>query len=344
MSQPWLRHYAPDTASSYPYPRIPLYRLLQDSAARFPARNALIYCDGENCQELGTLTYQALDEESDHLAAALVDLGINQGDRVAYFLQNSPHLVVGFYGILKAGMVVVPCNPMYQAQELAHQLKDSGAKAILCDPELYAVVNEVAGQTELEHIIVAGDAPPAGAHSLQALIDSQTGSSAVRSHPSIQPEADTALLCYTGGTTGVPKGAMLTHYNLVANVLQFKNWFQYRDGEEIFLSVLPLFHIGGIAGAMSVPLACGGTMVLFRRFNARGALQAIEQYRASRFLGVPTMYVGVLNLPEASSFDLSSLRASRTSAAPLPKAVKEAFDDLVGHEVLIEGYGLTDSL
>jgi len=136
---------------------------------------------------------------------------------------------------------------------------------------------------------------------------------------------------------------MLSHYNLVANALQFQSWFQYRQGEEVFIAALPLFHIGGIAGVMSVPLAAGATIVLFRRFHTRGVLQAIQKYRASRFLGVPTMYVAILNLPEARSFDLASLQPSRTSAAALPVAVKESFDVLAGHEVLIEGYGLTEA-
>ena len=151
-----------------------------------------------------------------------------------------------------------------------------------------------------------------------------------------------ALLPYTGGTTGVPKAAMLTHRNLVTNTLQFRDWFAYRD-DETFITVLPLFHIGGIAGAMNVPIAAGGTMVLFRRFHPRGVLRAIQEYRATRFLGVPTMYIAILDHPEAGNFDLSSLRPSRTSAAPLPAAVKEAFDRLVGHETLIEGYGLTET-
>ena len=353
MSLSWLRHYPPGMPARLSFPRIPLYRLLKGSAARFPSRLALIYYDGEGERELSAMTYQTLDEESDRFAAALAGLGIEKGDRVAFFLQNCPELVVGFYGILKAGAVAVPCNPMYRGHELAHQLQDSGAKAVLCEPGLYPVVLDVIDQTELEHVIVTGGPPEApsdaavasAVHSLTALLESHKLDAPENSnqYPTISPNEDLALLCYTGGTTGTPKGAMLSHYNLVANTLQFKRWFDYQEGQEMFISALPLFHIGGIAGAMSVPIAAGGTMVLFRRFHAQGVLQAIQQYRASRFLGVPTMYLAILNLPEAGNFDLSSLRPSRTSAAPLPKAVKEAFDKLVGHEVLIEGYGLTET-
>jgi long-chain acyl-CoA synthetase len=355
MDRPWFQHYPPGVPKSICYPKVPFYQLLRESAARLPDRAALIYYDGAEGRELGSMSYAALDGESDRFAAALSALGIGRGDRVAYFLQNSPALVVGFYGILKAGAVVVPCNPMYRGEELGHQLRDSGATAILCEAGLYSLVEQVAATTDLRHIIVTGgsaegetQSPDQGVHSgqsMEAMVEAQCGSSVSRpyQYPAIDPVHDLAFLPYTGGTTGVPKGSMLTHQNLVVNVLQFKTWFQYREGEEVFIAALPLFHIGGIAGVMNVPLAAGATIVLFRRFHPLGVLQAIQGYRATRFLGVPTMYISLLNQQEAPSFDLTSLRASRTSAASLPAAVKGAFDHLVGHEVLFEGYGLTET-
>ena len=181
---------------------------------------------------------------------------------------------------------------------------------------------------------------PLGTHSMDSLVSSHQPPGQL---PKLKPTQDLALLPYTGGTTGVPKGAMLTHHNLVVDVLQFKEWFDYEDGREVFIAALPLFHIGGIAGVMNVPLAVGATIILFNRFDALGVARAIQDYRATRFLGVPTMYIAMLNDPLVRGFDLSSLKASRTSAAPLPAAVKESFDALVGHEVLIEGYGLTET-
>ena len=352
MDRPWLQHYPPGVPKSISYPKVPFYHLLRESAARFPDRAAIIFYDGAEGRELSATSYAALDGESDWFAAGLSALGIGRGDRVAYFLQNSPALVVGFYGILKAGAVVVPCNPMYRGEELGHQLRDSEAKAILCESGLYPLVEQVAASTGLEHIIVTGgpregeaQSPDQQVHLMEALVESQKGRTAVRPfrYPAIDPVRDLAFLPYTGGTTGAPKGSMLTHQNLVVNTLQFKTWFQYRTGEEVFVAALPLFHIGGIAGVMNVPLAAGATIVLFRRFHPLGVLQAIQDYRATRFLGVPTMYIALLNQPESPSFDLTSLRASRTSAASLPAAVKGAFDGLVGHEVLIEGYGLTET-
>ena len=340
--KPWLKSYPAGMPHTLDYPSVPLYHFLQESAKRFPARPALIYPDGPDERNPVTKTYAVLEDESNRFAAALVSLGIVRGDRVAYFIQNSPELVVGFYGILKAGAVPVPCNVMYRAEELAYHLKDSGAKALLCEAELYPTAREILGQTAVAHVVIVGGDfdPDPDLYQWGSLLESSTP---LERLPELDPAQDLALLPYTGGTTGIPKGSMLTHANLVANAMQFKDWFGYEPGREVFIATLPLFHIGGIAGVMSVPLAAGATIVLFRRFNANRVLQAIQDYRATRFLGVPTMYIALLNHEAADSFDLSSLRPSRTSAAPLPRAVKESFDSLVGHEVLIEGYGLTET-
>ena len=338
--RPWLSHYPPGMPAQLEYPRIPLYRFLQEAAGRYPERPVLIYQDATG-GGTETVTYRQLDDQSSRFAAALLNLGIGKGDRVAYYLQNSPELVAGFYGILKAGAVPVPCNVMYRAEELAYHLKDSGAKALLCEADRCPTAREILPQTGVAQVIVVGDTGTEGAaQSWDDLLESYTP---LREFPEIDPAQDLALLPYTGGTTGIPKGSMLTHANLVANAVQFRDWFGYAPGEEVFVAALPLFHIGGIAGVMSVPIAAGATIVLFRRFDAGRVLRAIQDYRATRFLGVPTMYIALLNDERAREYDLSSLRASRTSAAPLPKAVKEAFDALVGRSVLVEGYGLTET-
>ena len=338
--RPWLKSYSSWMPSTLAYPRVPLYHFLQESAVRYPNRPAIIYQDPSEGSEPVVKTYRQLDEESGRFAAGLVSLGVSRGDRVAYYIQNSPELIAGFYGILKAGAVPVPCNVMYQAEELAYHLNDSGAKVLLCESHLYPTATQVLAATPVEDVIVAGGKVDGEVHYWNDLLDSARPLTEL---PAIDVDRDLALLPYTGGTTGVPKGAMLSQANLVANAVQFRDWFGYEPGAEVFVATLPLFHIGGIAGVMSVPIACGGTIVLFRRFNAERVLQAIQDYQATRFLGVPTMYIALLNHEQAGSYDLSSLRPSRTSAAPLPKAVKEAFDTLVGHEVLVEGYGLTET-
>ena len=338
--KPWLKSYSPGTPSSLDYPRAPLYHFLQQSASLYPDRPAIIYEDPLEGQEPTAWTYRDLDQRSDRLAAALVSLGVAKGDRVAYYIQNSPELIAGFFGILKAGAVPVPCNVMYQAEELAYHLNDSGARTLLCEANLYPTAQAILHETPVARVIVAG-----GRVEGRALYWEQVLAEApqLSELPAIDVDRDLALLPYTGGTTGIPKGAMLTHANLVANAVQFRDWFGYEHGGEVFVATLPLFHIGGIAGVMSVPISCGGTIVLFRRFNAERVLRAIQDYRATRFLGVPTMYIALLNHQDAGNYDLSSLRPSRTSAAPLPKAVKESFDALVGRDVLVEGYGLTET-
>ena len=338
--KPWLSSYSSGMPSSLEYPQVPLFHFLQQSASKYPDRPAIIYQDPSEGVEPVTWTYRGLDQESDRFAAALASLGVEKGDRVAYYIQNSPELIAGFYGILKAGAVPVPCNVMYQAEELSYHLNDSGARTLLCEANLYPTAQGILEETGVSRVVVAGGEVEGDVLHWEELLGNV---SPPESFPSIDIEQDLALLPYTGGTTGVPKGAMLTHANMVANAVQFRDWFGYEPGGEVFVATLPLFHIGGIAGVMSVPISCGGTIVLFRRFNAERVLRAIQDYRATRFLGVPTMYIALLNHEATGEYDLSSLRPSRTSAAPLPAAVKEAFDGLVGRPVLVEGYGLTET-
>ena len=335
--RPWLSLYPPDMRDELLYPSHPLHAYLENAAARHPDRDAIVYYDGEGLRELSRTRYRALAETSARFASSLAEMGVAKGDRVAYFLQNSPELVAAFYGILKAGAVGVPCNPMYRRDELAVQLEDSGARVVVCDAGLLSIVREARPGTDVERVVVVGGGE---ADDFQRLVDAGRPDASL---PRVDAERDLALLCYTGGTTGVPKGAMLTHRNLVVNAAQFARWYRCVEGVEVFISCLPLFHIGGIAGAMSVPVAAAGAMVLFRRFHARGVLQAIQDYRATRFPGVPTMYVAVMDVEDAADYDLGSLTHSRTSAAPLPPSVKRAFDGLVGRKVLVEGYGLTET-
>ena len=336
--KPWLHFYPSGLQEHMDYPSMPLYGFLKDAASRHPSRTAVIYYDGQREREISSITYRALDQTSDRFASALLELGIDKGDRVAYFLQNSLQLVVSFYGILKAGAVPTPCSPMYQVDELARQLADAQPEAIICDADLYPVVEKAKAGTRLRHIIAVGDRE--GVLSFHDLVHSHEPAADL---PHIDPDTDLALLPYTGGTTGVPKGTMLTHRSMVVNALQFSRWYGYSEAQEVFIATLPLFHIGGIAGAMSVPISVAGTMVMFRRFNPRGVLKAVQDYRATRFPGVPTMYIATLDLEDATRYDLSSLSHSRTGAAPLPPAVKRAFGNLVGRDVLIEGYGLTET-
>ena len=333
----WLSSYSPGVSASLDYPDIPLHSLLTRSAERFPERAAIFY-QGDDVTAPSTLTYRELDRLSGSFAAGLAELGISRGERVAYFLQNCPELVIAFYGILKAGAVPAPCNPMYTRDELLRQLQDSQPSLVVCDRDTYPLASGVLDGTLATKMVVVGGGQPGT--SFESILDSHS-----EPGPSVpvDPGRDLALLPYTGGTTGVSKGAMLTHRNMVVNATQFATWYRYEAGEETFVSALPLFHIGGIAGAMVVPLSVGATMLLFRRFDARRVMTAIQEHKATRFPGVPTMYIAALDLEGSGGYDLASLRPSRTSASSLPPVVKRSFDHLVGHEVLIEGYGLTET-
>lgn len=338
MNKPWFKCYPDHISAQLSYPDIPLHAFLQESARKFPDRQAIVFYDGVEKKELSTTTYAELDQATDALATALLDLGIEQGDRVAYLMYNSPELIVVFYAILKAGAVPVPCNTRYLSDELCHHLIDSGSHFIFVDQDLYEIAESVKEEAHLKQIVVKGQIK--NILSIDELLKTSPNNTRM---PVIDIYNDLALLPYTGGTTGIPKGAQLTHRNMVVNAVQFGKWYDYVDGQEIFISTLPLSHLGGISGVMSLPISVGGTMILFPRFSPQGVLSAIQGYRATRFLGVPTMYISILNIEDREEFDLSSLKASRTNAAPLPVAVKSAFDQLVGHEVLIEGYGLTET-
>ena len=180
------------------YPNQPLHAYLQHSARQYPDRDAIIYYDGDACRELSRLSYAALDGLSDRFALALTDMGVGKGDRVAYFLQNSPQLVATFYGILKAGAVAVPCNPMYLGEELAHQLADSGARLVVCVADLLHIVEGIRARAGVERVVVVGNDCPDGFDHMVA------PGRRVGPLPEVDPEGDMALLCYTGGTTGVP--------------------------------------------------------------------------------------------------------------------------------------------
>jgi long-chain acyl-CoA synthetase len=325
------------------YPVRPAWWLLARNLPRHAERQAIRVLDPETAEERSALTYEELVARAAALAAGLARFGVRRGDRVAFFLPNSPALIVAYFGSWMAGAAGVPCNPMSKAAELAYQLRDAAPSLLVTDESLARVAIEAAGPPGVP-VFVAVERPhggglPAGAAPWTELLASPAGFEPV----DIDPAEDLALLLYTGGTTGVPKGAMLTHRNIVVNTVQFATWYGFDEGHERSIAALPLFHSGGMAGAMNVPLYAGSTVLLFPRFRAAGVVRAIARYRCTRFFGVPTMYAAVLNLPDCRDYDLSSLRACRTSAASLPVAVKTRFDGLAGRAVLVEGYGLSET-
>jgi long-chain acyl-CoA synthetase len=359
MLKPWLAHYEPGVLPTLEYPALPLHGLLEQTAARYPDRAATIFFGAK-------LTYRTLNEAANRFAHALLNLGLGRGDRVALMLPNCPQFLIAFYGALKAGAVVTAMNPLYTPRELIHQLNDTEAEILVTLSKFYPTVEAVRGQTTLRQVIVTNlkDYFPTTLRALFTLFkerkeghrvslrrDTPTfwfqdllAASPTAAAPGIAVDpTDTALLQYTGGTTGIPKGAMLRHSGLVANTLQIRAWLSdFREGAETMLLVLPLFHVFGLGACMSVMVQGAGTMILLPQFKTHDVLHAINKHRATLFPGVPSMYVALNNSPELPRVDLTSLRHCFSGAAPLPQEVQERFEAHIGGR-LVEGYGMTEA-
>lgn len=324
------------------YPSVPAWWILERNLERFPGRVAIRILDHEKGSELITLTYEELWKSVHSVAAGFRRLGVGRGHRVALALPNGPELIMCFYASWLLGATVVPVNPALTERELARQAADAGARLLVATASGATVATAVASRLGIAPVVAGASRSriPPGTLPFEDLVED--GGQRV-SPASIDPADDVAVLLYTGGTTGAPKGAMLTHRNLVANTIQFAEWYAFEPGGETCIGALPMFHSGGMAGVMNVPLYAGSTILVFRRFNPVTVARAVERFRATRLFGVPTMFIALLNHEESRRADYASLRACRTNAAPLPTRVKAAFDELVGHEVLIEGYGLTET-
>ncbi len=342
--RPWFPVWPSHLPKHLEYPEVPPWWILERNLPRFADHDALVFLDHDTLAERDRLTYRQLWDRANALAAALRDRGVQRGDRVGTLLPNSPAIVASYYGIWMAGAAVTPCNALASQKECIHQLQDAGAKILIAAENMASLALAAAETLGLQVVLASVDDPrtkrPPGAASFEDLI--HTG----RKRPedfTLDPREDMAVLLYTGGTTGEPKGAILTHRNIVANTVQFAEWYALDPGKEICVCAIPMSHSGGMSGVMNVPLYSGATLIVLRRFLAESVAKIIERYKATRFFGVPTMFVALLGSEKARACDMTSLKACRTNAAPLPVAVKEAFDRLVGKEVLVEGYGLTET-
>lgn len=358
QTKPWLKHYPSEVAPSYTYPKHNIAQFLIQSAERYPSAPALFFMGK-------TINYRELLDWCYKLANTLQDLGIMKGDRVAVMLPNSPQSVISYYGALLAGATVVMTNPLYVERELEHQLKDSGAKVIITLDLFLDRVNKVKEGTVLTHVLVASvpeylpfpknvlyplKAKKEGTHvnvtyKADVLPFKKTLSNASSAPVITQVDAenDLALLQYTGGTTGVPKGVMLTHLNLIANTVQCSHWcYKAEEGKERYMAVLPLFHVFGLTTLLNQSIYRAGMMILVPRFDGKMILDLIASQRPTIFPGAPTMYIALINNPLIKNYDLSSINACLSGSAALPIEVQERFEELTGGR-LIEGYGLTEA-
>jgi long-chain acyl-CoA synthetase len=368
MEKPWLKFYEPDVRPTLEYPPVPMHQFLEDAATQYPDRTATLF--GNVVHQLGgalmdaKLSYKQLNAQVNRLANALTTLGVKKGDRVALYLPNCPQYVIGYYATLKIGAIVAPNNPLYVPRELEFQLNDAGAETIICLSRFYPHVQKVRATTKLKNVIVTNVKeyfPPMLRTLFTLAVEQKEGhrvtldpgdrwlpevlASAPPTKPNVEvkPE-DTAVLLYTGGTTGVPKAAEITHKNLVANALMSREWTVRPNGKpEVVLTALPLYHSYAMTTCMNLAVVIAGAMILIP--NARElehVLKCIDRHQPTMFPGVPTMYVAINNYPGLDKFNLRSIKACVSGAAGLPVEVQKKFQDLTGAR-LVEGYGLSEA-
>src|SRR6266566_3263681 len=334
--KPWTRHYDPDVPASLVYPSVPLQAMLDDAAENHPNSTATIFFTRKR-------SYKSISDAAWRFANGLRRLGVKTGDRVALVLPNSPQFVIAFYGALRAGATVVPCNPLYTPPELQHQLADSGATvAVVVSnikeemPPVLRVLFTLAKEKKDGHRQpFAGDP---GAISMSEVLSAPADPFDAGTGPD-----DIAVLQYTGGTTGISKGAMLSHRALVANTLQCRSWFtNMRDGVDVAMAVMPFFHVYGLTVVMSLAVQGAAAMILVPQWDLEHVLKDVQRYQPKLFCGSPRIYNAINNSPLAQKYDLRSIEACVSGSAPLLVETHRRFVELTGAS-LVEGYGLTEA-
>ncbi len=337
---PWVKH--------LDYPDLAIWQLLERTANRFPDRPALRFFGRQT-------TYRALMDLVERFARGLAALGVKPGDRVALVLPNAPQMVIGYYGTLRAGAVVVPTNPLYTPREFAVQMRDCEPQVILAlDLVIPRLRDAAQGATLvstrirdylppvlglLQGMRERGPELPSDIMTLDRLLAMDQGGDL----PPAAGADEVAVLQYTGGTTGVPKAAMLSHRNLVANALQAEAWMpSYQPGSERVLAVLPFFHVFGMTVALNLGILTGAEIDLVPRFNPAETAKEVRRFKPTLFPGAPAMYQAVTDSPHVEKWNIRSIRYCISGSAPLPAELQARFERMTGG-VLVEGYGLTEA-
>jgi long-chain acyl-CoA synthetase len=334
--------------------------LLEDAARKYADAPCTIFKGAK-------ITYKEMNELTDRLAAGIAELGVKKGDRVGIFMPNTPQFVMAYFAVLKLGAVVVAINPLYSSREIEHQTNDAGIEVMLVMSNFYNIVKEVQPKTKIRKVMVTNlkeTLPPLlsflftltrekkGGFRVQLAPDDVWMQDLIARHkPEDRPRVDvtsddTALFQYSGGTTGISKGAIATHANLVANALQIRAWFvTAEDGKEITLMGIPLFHVYGMVAGMLLSIRTGATMVMIPNVrDLKDVLENIQKYKTTIFPGVPTLYNAINNHPDvlAGKYNLSSIKACISGSAALMRETKDRFEALTGGK-LFEGYGLSEA-
>lgn len=357
--KPWLKFYPSEVPYAIIWENKPLTRYFKETVEQFAERTAVSFFGK-------TLTFYELYEQMLKLANYLEQIGLKKGSRVGLMLPNSPQAVISYYAVLEAGGIVVQMNPLYTEKELEHQLKDCEATYLITLDVFYPKARKIKALTKLKHIIITKiqEYLPFPKNLLYPLVNKKQQNVAVSINPSpethlwkdilktspaaelninIDPKEDVALLQYTGGTTGFPKGVQLTHENLISNAKMCSAWtYPCRRGEESILGVLPFFHVYGMTAVMNLSILEGYKMILLPKFEAEEILKTIQKEKPTLFPGVPTIYISLLNHKDLKKYDLTSIKYCISGSAPLPVEVQERFEKETGGK-LVEGYGLSEA-
>lgn len=363
-SKPWTKHYDKGVPHTVDIPEQTIHDFLSQAARKYPNQTAIIF-QGRR------ISYKEFDLLADSLASALIANGFKKGDRAVIYMPNTPQFVITYFGILKAGGIVIATNPLYTERELEHQLSDCGAETVFVLSRFYERLKTVQkqGKTKIKRIIVANIKEFLPAHLKLAftLLKEKkeghrvtleagdvyfqdflgSGRNTPKPNVSISPN-DVALLQYTGGTTGLSKGAVGLHRHIVANIYMAKSWLTgvVEETKEMVLLSLPMFHVYGMIGGMHLTIALASTMILIPDpRNQADVLGSINKYRPTLFPGVPAMYVSINNNPDvaAGKYDIRSIRLCLSGAAPLLQETKQKFEALTGGK-LVEAFGLTEAM
>ena len=355
--RPWLKSYPPGIVWGADFPAHPVTKLLDDAVERFGDRPCLDF--------LGNVsTYHTVGDLVRRAAKGFAALGVRPGVRVGLMLPNTPYYVIAYFGVLRAGGTVVNINPLYVEREIRQLVGDAGCSIVVTlDLKLtYDVLERLRDGNPLKTLVVCPmadilpfakgmlyralrrrDLAEVAADEAHIAFAALTDNDGRFDPPAVDPIRDVAVLQYTGGTTGTPKGAMLSHGNLVANVRQCMAWFpDFRPGEERTLAVLPFFHVFAMTVVMNLSLAAGAEIVLLPRFDLKELLKTVHHKRPTSFPGVPTLFTAINNAKHLERYDLTSIRSCISGGAPLPVEVKAQFEELTGC-TLVEGYGLSET-
>ena len=358
--RPWLKSYDQGVPHHIDYPKITVFNMLEESARKYPTAPCTIF-------KGGIVTFKEMDELTNRLAAGLAALGVKKGDRVGIFMPNTPQFVIAYFGVLKAGGVVVATNPLYNAREIEHQVNDAGIEIMLVMSNFYNTIKQAQPNTKIRTVIVTNlkEYLPPVLSLLFTLAKEKKGGFRIdlaegdlwmkdiiaRYKPEDRPKIeigpdDTALFQYSGGTTGISKGAIALHRNLVANALQIRSWMtDAEDGKETVLMAIPLFHVYGMVAGMLFAMRTGAAMVMVPNpRDLKDVLGSIQKYKTTIFPGVPTLYNAINNNPDvlAGKYALGTIKACISGSAPLMRETKEKFEALTGGK-LFEGYGLSEA-